>query len=81
MINLTGSRAIAILLLGEELVKTVQLQSTGVKVEDVAIAKADYFVKQKLGSDALYELYYIKPPPELWYTGFLLSQIIRLITD
>ncbi|MEO1004404.1 MAG: hypothetical protein AAFW67_00870 [Cyanobacteria bacterium J06638_38] len=41
---------------------TTQLQTDGATAEDIAIAKADYFIKQQLGSDALQELYSVENP-------------------
>ena len=39
-----------------------QLQATDATVEEIAIAKADYFIRQKLGSDALQQLYTVQNP-------------------
>ncbi|GAB4539702.1 MAG: hypothetical protein Tsb0014_30350 [Pleurocapsa sp.] len=39
-----------------------ELKNTNVSVEDIAIAKADYFANKKLWSDALQELYAVENP-------------------
>lgn len=39
-----------------------QLQANNATAEDMAIAKADYFLQQNLGSDALQELYSVENP-------------------
>ena len=41
---------------------TNNLQDSNATAEDIAIAKADYFINQKLGSDALQELYSVENP-------------------
>lgn len=41
---------------------TNNLQDSNATAEDIAIAKADYFISQKLGSDALQELYSVENP-------------------
>lgn len=39
-----------------------QLQAADATTEEIAIAKADYFIRQKLGSDALQQLYTVQNP-------------------
>lgn len=39
-----------------------QLEATDANTEEIAIAKADYFIRQKLGSDALQQLYTVENP-------------------
>lgn len=39
-----------------------KLQGSNATAEDIAIAKADYFVEKKLGFDALQQLYLVKKP-------------------
>ncbi|MEM7590275.1 MAG: hypothetical protein AAF383_01920 [Cyanobacteria bacterium P01_A01_bin.83] len=41
---------------------TNNLQDSNANAEDIAIVKADYFISQKLGSDALQELYSVDNP-------------------
>ena len=45
---------------------STELKNNGANEEEIAIAKADYFVQQKLGSDALQQLYSVaNPSPNL----------------
>ena len=50
-----------------------KLENDGATEEDIAIAKADYFVRQKLGSDALQQLYSVSNP-----SPRLTAQIIEI---